>query len=106
MEKCEYCSICGYGLPRNYLNEEIEIKSINSDVLIEMLEKIGRLNASMVIEATHRTNKKVFSDKQTEQVHHILSVIASYVYDELKITKEQLHEGNKIMEDIMFDVGR
>ena len=83
-----------------------DIKAMDSDDILDILEKIQPYNAKLIVETTHRTNNRIFSDEQIQRMTVILGNSAAFIYDELNITKEQARKGNEIVEKTIFDENR
>ena len=83
-----------------------DIKAMDSDDILDVLDMIQPYYAKLLIEMTHRINNEIFSVEQFERMTCSLTNFSACVYDELDITKEQARKGNELIEKAIFDSNR
>ena len=83
-----------------------DIKAMDSDDMLDVLDKMQPYYAKLLIEMTHRINNEIFSVEQYERMSCLLTNFSACVYDELNITKEQARKGNELIEKAIFDENR
>ena len=83
-----------------------DIKAMDSDDILDIIDKIHPYYAKLIIEITRRTTDGIFSDEQVKRMNSLLINHAARMYDELDITPEQARKGNEIIDKTIFDDNR
>lgn len=86
--------------------ENIDVKNIGNDSLLDILEKLGSIYVELVIEATHRSNNMNFSDEQVKRMMNCVVNQNCRAYDTLEITEDQMTKGINSMKNLIFDPER
>jgi len=82
---------------------DIDVKNMDNDSLLDLVDELGSAYVKALIEATQRSNDKMFTDVQAIRITNIILNQTCNAYDSIEVTEEQMDIGTESIKKVIFD---